>query len=284
MNILQNLSSICLIFIATASYAISPSQIRWHNETSDTTNITKLLTALGNAPSDPGIISTAIAKQLIGTPYGSKTIESQPEMLTLRLDSLDCTTFVENVAAAAITLHMGRNSWQDFAHSLMEIRYRGGAVNGYASRLHYISDWILDNAHRGNLQDVTDRIGKADYMVKTLDFMTQHRDKYPALENEENYNALKNAEIGYRSHRFPYIKTMNIKSASLKEGDIVAIVTSIKGLDVTHVGLITMVNGTPHLLHASSANARVEISPLPLYDYVKRNRSAVGIRVIRITP
>ncbi len=269
--------------ICGSSAAITPSQIRWHDEKNDTTFITKLLTDVsGIRATRASELVIPIAKKLAGTPYGAGTIEHTPEMLTIRMDSMDCTTFVENVLAAAKATFAGRSSWQDFAQELMGLRYRNGTVNGYASRLHYISDWIVDNSHRGNIQDVTDRIGKPDYMVKTLDFMSHNRDKYPAMKDDKVYEDIKNTEIGYRSHRYPYIKPVNLKKVAFKEGDIVAFVTSIKGLDVTHVGFVTIVNGVPHLLHASSKGGKVMIDAKTLHDYLKRNRTAAGIRVIRL--
>lgn len=262
---------------------IAPGDIRWTNEREDTTALTNMLVEAAAMHADhPADLVVPIGKMLLDKPYAGGGIEGEPEMLTVRLDSLDCTTFVESVLAAAKTAYMGRTSWRDFAQTLKEMRYRGGEINGYGSRLHYFSDWIVENSHRGDLQDVTDRIGKGDHMVKTLDFMSRNRSKYPAMKDDANYNAIKNAEVGYRSHRFAYIKPINFKSAALKEGDIIGIVTSIPGLDVTHMGIVTMVNGEPHLLHASSAKGKVVVDELTLADYIKRNRKAVGIRVIRL--
>lgn len=67
----------------------------------------------------------------------------------------------------------------------------------------------------------------------------------------------------------------------LKEGDIVALTTNTPGLDVTHMGIIKMVNGVPHLMHASSKQKKVIIDPLTLADYMRRNRTQ-GIRVLRL--
>lgn len=147
----------------------------------------------------------------------------------------------------ALTIENRRSSWHDFVYNLEQIRYRGGNIDGYPSRLHYISDWIVDNSHRGILQEVTDRIARADYMVKTIDYMSSHRDAYKALTDSANFAGIKNAEIGYRSHRFPIIKPQNLKTADIREGDIIAITTSIKGLDVSHIGIATVINGVPHL-------------------------------------
>ena len=92
--------------------------------------------------------------------------------------------------------------------------------------------------------------------------------------------------MGYRSHRFPYIKRekLALKEVinALQDGDVIAITTKIKNLDVTHMGIIVKENGIPHLLHASSAAGKVILDPLPLYDYVRRNNSNTGIRVIHL--
>lgn len=274
---------IAIAAASTTAHGVAPGDIRWNNERTDTTALTNMLVRAASLHAErPDELIVPIGKMLLDTPYGAGGIEGEPEMLTVRLDSLDCTTFVETVLAAAKTAYMGRTSWRDFVQTLKEMRYRGGNVNGYGSRLHYFSDWVVENSHRGDLQDVTDRIGKADYLVKTLDFMSRNRDKYAAMKDDANYAAIKNAEVGYRSHRFAYIKPINLKNVALKEGDIVGVVTSLQGLDVTHMGVVTMVNGVPHLLHASSVKGKVIVDELPLADYIKRNRKAAGIRVIRI--
>ena len=46
-----------------------------------------------------------------------------------------------------------RKSWRDFIYNLKRMRYRSGEINGYPSRLHYVSDWIVDNRFRGNFAD-----------------------------------------------------------------------------------------------------------------------------------
>ena len=62
---------------------------------------------------------------------------------------------------------------------------------------------------------------------------------------------------------------------------MVALTTNAQGLDVTHLGIIKLVNGVPHLMHASSKQKKVIIDDLPLADYLRRNRTQ-GIRVIRL--
>jgi len=282
----MNLRHILAVAAATVSIhasAISQAEVRWHNESNDTTAITQWLVDVSRTQPSSGAAMLAFAEKMTGRPYEGGTLEGEPERLTVNIDAFDCTTLMETAAALTRTLNEGRTSWRDFIYNLEQLRYRGGEVNGYASRLHYFSEWIMDNVHRGNIREVTDRIGaQASHQIKTLDFMSTHRDKYPALKDSANYEALKNVEIGYRSHRIPYIKTTDLNKAQLRDGDIVAITTGIKNLDVTHVGIIKMIKGVPHLIHASSKAGKVIEDQVTLADYLRHRRDATGIRVIRL--
>lgn len=263
-------------------HAISPSQVHFGNEVNDTTAITSLL--IKNLKPEMGLndYMVVLGKSFEGTPYLSGTLEGSPEELRVNLQGMDCVSFVENVAALTQTLGERRTSWIDFIYNLERLRYRNGIMDGYSSRLHYFSDWVVDNSHRGNITEVTDRIANASYQVKTLDFMTQNRDKYEALSDSTEFERMKNAQVGFRSHRFPYIKSTNVGSAKILPGDIIAIVSKTPGLDVSHVGIAAEVNGKIHLLHASSKEGKVCVSSIPLTDYLKRNRNAMGIRVVRL--
>lgn len=262
-------------------------KVRFHNEESDTTRITSLLVECreANLPTPEARVAW-LGKKFLGTPYVAHTLEGDTEMITVNLDELDCTTFVETVLALAYTVGEDRTSWRDFVHNLERLRYRGGHVDGYSSRLHYISDWIVDNSHRGNLEEVSASIPGSDHIIKTIDFMTRHRDLYPALADSLEFEKVKNVEIGYRSHRYPYVKWTNFNKketlGALHEGDAVALTTTTKDLDVSHLGILVKVDGKFHLMHASSVKKKVIIDPLPIYDYFKKSRSLTGFRVIRL--
>lgn len=276
-----------LFAIAASAFTASAANhldVEFGDESTDTTRLTQILIDVERMNiDDSGRILSEFARCFIGTPYASGTLEGKEEKLRVRTDSLDCTTFVETTLALTMTALEHRSSWRDFVYNLERLRYRGGETDGYASRLHYVSDWIVDGSHRGILQDVTNRIAeRADYEVKTIDFMTRHRDKYPALADSATYERMKQVEVGYRSHRFPYIKSANIKSARLREGDVVAFTSKLKDLDVSHMGIITIIDGTPHLIHASSKAGKVISDSLPLSEYMRKNRAVTGIRVIRL--
>lgn len=259
--------------------------VKFHDETSDTVRLNAILQQVASLD-DPNSRVEAIARQFISTPYVASTLESADggEILTVNLDEMDCTTFVETVIALAISAGEQRLSWRDFLYNLQRVRYRSGTVDGYVSRLHYVSDWIVDNVHRGNFAEVTNLSDLSTYEVKTIDFMTQNRDLYPALADSLSYARMRDVETGYRSHRFPIIKSSRVAKAAktfLKPGDIVALTTSKRGLDVSHLGIVVFVDQQPHLLHASSSKKQILIDPLPLDRYLQRNRLA-GIRVIRL--
>lgn len=279
------LSFICLLLASAACAA--PVGVRFHNEASDTTRIDDILSGAVAAADKPGDRTAAIARSFIGTPYVAHTLEGPEEILTVNLDELDCTTFVETVMALSYTAGEGRSGWRDFLDNLQRLRYRNGTVDGYASRLHYISDWAIDNTHRGNFREVTADFPSVAYQVRTIDFMSANRDKYPALADSLQYERIRSVEIGYRNHRFPYVKSSAVGEkknvAMMRQGDIVALVTKIKNLDVSHMGIIVLhADGKPYLLHAGSSLGKVEESELPLADFLKKNPSVIGIRIFRL--
>lgn len=278
------LITLCL-FASLQFMSIAQEKVRFHNEASDTLKLNELLVKCHDIKKTGDKIM-AMAHHFEGTPYVGHTLEGAPEMVTVNLDELDCTTFVETVLALVYTAEEGRTSWRDYVYNLERLRYRGGNLDGYPSRLHYISDWIIDNSHRGNLQEVTNRFPFYNLTTRTLSFMTENRDKYVALADSANFEKMKNIELGYYSHQFPYIKTIDLNKKETKKafqsGDVVALVTSLKNLDVTHLGIIVKKDDEPYLLHASSSNGKVEMTSVPFYEFMKRNRSLLGVRVIRL--
>jgi hypothetical protein len=285
----RRIITLCTALSIFCGIQASTPDVRFKNEASDTTRINSILIEaeqnVGNARPEARV--AYIAKMFLGKPYVAGTLEGEPEQLTINLDELDCTTFVENVAAFAFTLGEGRTSWRDFVYNLKRIRYAGGEINGYGSRLHYISAWILDNSHRGNLKEATYDFDSPDYIVKTLDYISTHKDKYPALADSANLAELKNLEFGYRNHRYPYIKSARVGgkvvTSELRNGDIIAITTKTAGLDVQHMGIVSVdADGVPHLMHASSAAGKVVVESASLADYFRKNYTATGIRIIRL--
>ena len=225
----------------------------------------------------------SIGKTFLGTPYVEKTLEiGEKETLVINLRGLDCTTFVENVLAFSFLLKENKGTFEAFTTKLKTIRYRNGFLNGYSSRLHYFTDWIRNNNEKGLVRDITSDLGGVE-VHKPINFMGTHRDLYPFLANDDNFNTILEVESELAKETLCILPQDEIKAAEdkLENGDIIALATSIKGLDVTHTGFaIKMPDGRIHLLHAS-ISGEVKITQEPLVDYLKKIKSNTGIIVAR---
>ncbi len=225
----------------------------------------------------------AWAKYFIGTPYESATLEKGSDSSVLiNLGAFDCTTYVENVLAISA---LNSFTEQDFVKVLEKIRYRNGKPEGYASRLHYFREWILDNEKKGFIKNITKDLGGIS-VKKRLDFMTKHRKAYPALQDDAVFAQLLQIEQKL-SKEEPYLlpldKVANCEN-QIQDGDIIAFATNIDGLDFVHVGFAIHKGETKrlHLLHASGKSGEVVISEQPLAEYATGRSSVSGIVVLRV--
>ncbi|MUH37314.1 DUF1460 domain-containing protein [Zobellia amurskyensis] len=244
----------------------------------------KFIAIDGLLEKDFGKTIVAIGKTFMGTPYVAKTLEiGKTETLVVNLQGLDCTTYVENVLAFALTLKNGTSSFDDFTKTLENIRYKDGQLDGYASRLHYFSEWIANNEKKGLLKDITSEIGGKE-ITKPINFMSTHRDLYPFLSDDTNFEKVKSSE-NYLNNQPICILAQDEIAANehlIETGDIIALTTSINGLDITHTGIATKEeDGRIHLLHASTGSMKVEVSKKPLAEYLKGIKKNTGIMVAR---
>lgn len=120
----------------------------------------------------------AIAKSFMDTEYVAKTldVDTSAENLVVALNKVDCTTFLEYVVALNYTIQQEDSTFNAFLEALEKFRYRDGAVEGYASRLHYFSEWLQDNEKKGLLHIISKELGGVP-MNKQLNFMSTHYSK-----------------------------------------------------------------------------------------------------------
>lgn len=224
----------------------------------------------------------ALGKLFLGTPYVAKTLEQEGgESIVLNLRGLDCTTYVENVLAFNQLSFKPEKSLEDFGKQIERIRYRDGQLRGYSSRLHYFSDWISNNEKKGLVKDLTPSLGGVKE-VRNIDFMGKHPQFYPQLSEEDEVQKITKIEERLSNRPFVYLPLAEIPAIEhkIESGDILALVTSINGLDVTHTGFALWQNGQLHLLHASTSG-EVVISEKPLTSYLKGIKKNMGILVVR---
>jgi hypothetical protein len=227
------------------------------------------------------------AKKMLGVPYVAGTLDgNEEEQLVVLVDSLDCTTFVETVLAFCIADKRGERDYEGFKKALTQIRYRDGILNGYTSRLHYFSDWIRNNEQMGFVKECTSETACSQPKELWLDFMTTHVDSYlPMKKNPELVKEMASHEKNWQGTVVSYIpkEKLNLPPGELKikDGDVLALVTNIKGLDVVHVGFAFWKDNQLHLLHASSSAKKVIEDPKTQYESSKNTKAHIGVRAIR---
>ena len=227
------------------------------------------------------------AKKMLGVPYVAGTLDgNEEEQLVVLVDSLDCTTFVETVLAFCIADKRGERDYEGFKNALTQVRYRDGILNGYTSRLHYFSDWILNNEQMGFVKECTSETACSQPKELWLDFMTTHVDSYlPMKKNPELVKEMAAHEKNWQGTVVSYIpkEKLNLSPEELKikDGDVLAMVTNIKGLDIVHVGFAFWKGGKLHLLHASSSAKKVIEDPKTQYESSKNTKAHIGVRAIR---
>ncbi len=223
-----------------------------------------------------------VARLFLGRPYEARTLDrGNAEVLVLNLNSFDCTTLVEQVLALGKTLRNKDRTYQDWSREVESLRYREGNCNGYESRLHYFSEWLTRAEAAGKVQYPVAGT-KTRPEARKLNFMGTHRSLYPRLSADSVFQSIQQRESLLEQqmlYRIP-LEDIASQSSSFRNGDIVAFVTSIDGLDVTHTGLVVNEGGETRLLHASTSGS-VSISERLLEDYARSLRNCTGILLAR---
>ena len=232
-----------------------------------------------------------IGETFVGDPYVPGTLDPPgAERMVVNLHEFDCVTFVENVLALAhftqetptdVLAHPG-GAMRAYQDMLERIRYRNGRLDGYPSRLHYFTEWLSDNGSRGHLRLITQDLGGI-VDAEPISFMSQHRASYQQLADDANYAAIGTMEerLNTTSRYFiPEGKVAEI-SSRIQDGDVLAMASTVKGLDVAHTGIAIWKNGGLHLMNAPLVGKSVEISEKTLADRLVGIGSQDGLMVGR---
>lgn len=234
----------------------------------------------------PGARMLSAARLFLDIPYVASTLEREPEGLVINLRELDCTTLVET--ALALSQTAGNDnvhpSFQAYYEALRHIRYRDGIV-AYVERLHYIADWKEENGKRGIVQDITSTLPGSQSLPLRLSFISSHPQSYPPLvKHPEWISVIKRRENSANLREYSYLPKEKLSKSEpyIRDGDILGFVTSVPGLDVTHLGIACREGGKLTFLHASSSARKVIVNPVPLREYLGRMKNCKGIWVIRV--
>ena len=233
-------------------------------------------------------IGRAIEKMNI--PYVAHTLEpNDQERLIINLRELDCTTFVESAMALTLCVRSGRTTFDDYCRILQKIRYWQGRAPQYIRRLHYFTSWIEDNTTMDLVKELqTPNPPFTAVQTVQAHYMTQHVDKYRMLTvNPQDVPMIREMEKRIEGKKYRYIPKQQLYNNRLlrntiHDGDIIVIITNIKGLDTQHIGIAAWHADGLHLLNASSIHHRVIEEPMTLRQYLYKHPTMPGIRIVRV--
>ena len=276
-----------LLFAAFHVSLTHAYEIQYDKE--DSIKAVRLLNESRKLPEGTDIV-IYFARQLKGIPYVAHTLEvNDKEKLVVNLRQLDCTTYVENVTALALCARQGKFTFKAFCDNLRTIRYRSNTDVSYPTRLHYFTEWIEDNTRKGLCREFqAPNPPFAAVQDVNVYYMSTYPDKYKALKAHPEYVPLiAQTEKSINKKSYRYIPKTTVADNKLlrkvvKDGDIIALTTTLKGLDIQHVGFAVWHADGLHLLNASSLRKKVVEEPKTLYAYLKSQPTMTGIRVIRL--
>jgi Protein of unknown function (DUF1460) len=240
-----------------------------------------------------------VALEFLGEPYRANLLDqTSTEQPFISFHEFDCILFVETVLALTTTLSELNTPPPDniiflspptappieslLFEKIERYRYRDQTLEDYCSRLHYFSEWILDNQRRGWV------VNQGTVPLKrSINFMTQNWQKYsPIVKNNSLKTCIQTAEVAITKQlqagmlKYVPIGSLRDYEPNLQAGDIIGIVTNTPGLDVTHSGFLYRNGQSPAgLLHASGQSG-IKISP-NLERYVRGVDGAIGIVIAR---
>jgi hypothetical protein len=224
-----------------------------------------------------------IGTRFLNKPYIAGSLESPKEQLMCRLDGFDCYTFVESVLALSIISENESPTKADFLNEMQSLRYRNGEITDYSSRIHYFFEWVKLAEDKGILTDMSPVLGVAS--PKAINFMSTHRQYYPALKTDNAALAkIASMEKAVSKYKFHEIKKADLPKVEnqIKNGDIIAFASNIGGLDVNHEGIAYWKGDKLHFIHASSEEMKVVISDETLQAYINRIKKHSGLMVLRV--
>jgi hypothetical protein len=230
------------------------------------------------------------ARKFLGIPYVAHTLEiNDDEQLVVNTRQLDCTTLVETVTALTLCAQRKEYSYEAYCKTLREMRYRDGRIDGYPSRIHYFTDWIVTNQKAGIVTEIQ-KPNPPFTAVQTVkvNYMSQHPQSYKALKAHPEYvSEIRQMEKRITGKKFRYIPKSEVKDTkamrkAIHDGDIIAITCKKAGLDIAHLGFAVWRKDGLHLLNASQIHKKVVEEPMTLRKYLSQHSSHTGIRIIRI--
>ena len=230
------------------------------------------------------------ARKFLDIPYVAHTLEiNDDEQLVINVEELDCTTLVETVTALTLCAYGKQFTFAAYQNALRNMRYRDGVINGYPSRIHYFTEWIMLNQKAGIVSKIQ-QPNPPFTAVQTVkvNYMSEHPQSYKALKAHPEYvPEIRQMEQRLTGQKFRFIPKSEVKNTAavreaVHDGDIIAITCNKPGLDIAHLGFAVWQKDGLHLLNASQLHKKVVEEHMTLREYLSKHPSHTGIRIIRI--
>lgn len=213
--------------------------------------------------SDPGLQVEYLSRQFLNTRYKSHTLIGSnkiTEKFVVRLDALDCMTYIENIEAMRRSFNFA-----DYLDNLKHVRYKNAEIT-FQQRNHFFSDWTVSNAPY--VQDVTVLVGDgvATRVAKVLN-------------QAGNKSLIQGIPIVTKTlHYIPAAEITPAILQRLRNGDYVGNYSDLMGLDVNHVGIVIKKDNRVYLRHA---NADEGVRRVTENDFLGFFKNQLGIVVFR---
>ena len=216
------------------------------------------------AITDVGQRIALLSNTFLGLEYQESTLignEHSPEIFVINLQGVDCFTFIEYIEAMRLS-----KSFSEFRANLRRVRYESGVVS-FSKRNHFFTDWIENNTDF--IRDITGEIAaRAPKRVqKILNVRDDGTFLLPGIHPVER--------------KIEYIPAHEIDDSavnSLKTGDYIGIYSHVRGLDVSHVGILIREGEMVFLRHASSQKKYRKVIDQDLKDYLLNKPGIIVLR------
>lgn len=240
-----------------------------------------------------GELMGKIARELEGTPYVGFTLETSTdqESCVVNLKGLDCVTFFEDTLDMARMLKRGKSRPEDLLAEIQYTRYRGGKMGDFTTRLHYTTDWYVDNEKKGVIKILAPTLPGAAPFTQKVGIMSQKPANYRQLAaHPDLVPTIQKLETAINERQLMFIPMDKLPEAEshLQTGDLVGVATMEPGIDIAHTGLcIKDEQGVVHFMDASSSKKhyRVTFEPGPIskaFNWSKKLTGAMFARPLEV--
>ena len=233
----------------------------------------------------PELMLTA-AKSMYGTPYvgGQLGLGDTREKFRVVVGHTDCILFVEAMLCLSRTAASAPDEgpWYGwFAAEVAQCRYRNPRdIKYFSDRIHYTTEWIRNLESKGVVKDITMELG-GEYYDHPINYMSTHPSAYKMGNADIDRIAAGEKRLNEEPMTVIPPDVIPRIASKVRNGDIICYVTTIGGLDISHVAVACIDNGVLKFIHASSAEMKVVLDAKSVVNYAAGRRNCAGIKVVR---